>query len=141
MRYLHPNCVTDEDIDWLCWFTKFDEHTIQAFKDHFVSGWPANIASSKNGLDSDNFNKKLKRLEEIERHYQKRHEKGQINNLIGIRMSNILLKLSDRAKTQHGYAISLEIREVALNLKAIENAGLWTRVKWVFTGIKMESSK
>ena len=75
MRYLHPNCVTAEDIEWLCWFTKFDDASIQSFKDHFVHGWPANIAASKNGLDSDNFKKRLKRLEEIEAHYQKRNER------------------------------------------------------------------
>lgn len=75
MQYLHQHCVTPEDIEWLCWFTKFDDRTIQAFKDHFVSGWAANIAARKNGIDSDNFNKKIKRLEEIERHYHVRNDK------------------------------------------------------------------
>ena len=75
MQYLHQNCVTNEDIDWLCWFTKFDDHTIQAFKDYFVSGWPINTAARKNGIDTNNFRKKLNRLEEIERHYHVRNDK------------------------------------------------------------------
>lgn len=75
MQYLHKNCVSADDIDWLCFFTKFDERTVQAFKDHFVLGWPANLAASRNGIDGDNFNKKLKKLESIEAHYQKRNEK------------------------------------------------------------------
>ncbi len=72
MKYLHPHCVDEADIDWLVWFTKFDDNTVKAFKDHFVRGWPANLAASKNGLDKDNFNKKIKRLEDIERHIQQR---------------------------------------------------------------------
>ncbi len=75
MKYLHQNCLDNADIDWLVWHTKFDERTVQAFKDHLVLGWPAHLAASKNGIDKDNFNKKLARLEEIEAHYQSRNKR------------------------------------------------------------------
>lgn len=69
--------VDEDDIEWLCWFTKFDEVTVAAFKDYFVRGYPANLAAAKNGLDKDNFNKRLARLEEIEKHVQ-----GRIGKLV-----------------------------------------------------------
>lgn len=72
MRYLHQHCVDESDIEWLVWFTKFDESTVQAFKDHFIKGWPSNLAAAKNGIDKDNFNKRLARLEEIESHFHSR---------------------------------------------------------------------
>ena len=75
LKYLHQNVTDEADIEWLCWFTKFEESTIAAFKDYFVRGWPANLAAARNGLDKDNFNKKLLRLEEIEAHVQSRINK------------------------------------------------------------------
>lgn len=62
MKYLHRGVVDEADIEWLCWFTKFDEVTIAAFKDYFVRGYPSNLAAAKNKLDKDNFNKRLARL-------------------------------------------------------------------------------
>lgn len=76
MKYLHQGVTDESDIDWLCWFAKFDDKTVAAFKDYFVRGWPANLAAAKHGIDKDNFNKRLARLEEIESHVQVRINKG-----------------------------------------------------------------
>lgn len=80
MKYLHPGVTDELDIDWLCFFTKFDERTIAAFKAHFVHGWPANLAAAKHGIEKGNFSKKLAKLELIEHHYQSRLVKEQLGD-------------------------------------------------------------
>jgi hypothetical protein len=76
MKYLWPSQSTVNDVFWLIELTKFEcPYIINAFIDHLVHGYPVNLAAAKNGLDKDNLAKKLKRLEWIEAHYQKRNER------------------------------------------------------------------
>lgn len=75
MKYLHQGITTESDIRWLCELTKFDDSTINAFIDYFVNSWPPGVAARKNGIDADNFNKRLIKLEALEAHMQKRINK------------------------------------------------------------------